>query len=708
MKYSLLRGGIAALMALGVVVVVGAGSPSGHARGISYAGLNPIQKKLVSGALAQALGPASVSSQGAASHAAATVQCVNPVGGGEEADEADNECAPDSFAPTSGGGASGSDPNFTPSGQGGCSETLGDNVKVNQNCQNVADSALAGRSQAQNEEAIAIDPMNPNHMVASQNDYRRGDGNCYGAYSLDGGRSLERHDDPDVVHVRVTDVGRSSPVLAGGRRHVGRVGHEGQRVLQLPGVQPRGERRQLEPRPVERVLRLPLDRQRRRVVELPGPADRRVQRHRGRGNRARGQGVHDGRQPRRQPVPGSDLRHLDGVRGGRDRPTSTKSTRATTARRSRPRCSSARTARSARSPTACSESGRRRESATRTSSRTRSPAPTAPSTSPGRTTTTPRRPDRHRRQPLPGTAREVDRRRRDVLRRRSRSATTTTCPTASPTRTPTRAARACRRRARRPTRSSGRRTIRSGSVNPKQPEPGRRHASARTSTRTRTSRTAARRPASTRTRPAALHRREDAGACNNDILISVSNDGGATFTGTRADPRTEATVNPDPDQATDGPVLAVGGVRQERQARRRLLRPPVRQAGTDGAGPQARRPGHAARRAGCPPTSSTASPTSRSRGARTSSNWGTTARDLVVDAAADAVRRPVLRRLHRHGRAATRPHRSGPTPATPSSSSARDAGPPTDLHGRPTRTPTGPLQANDENSYMAVDGIPTK
>jgi len=41
------------------------------------------------------------------------------------------------------------------------------------------------------------------------------------------------------------------------------------------------------------------------------------------------------------------------------------------------------------------------------------------------------------------------------------------------------------------------------------------------------------------------------GSCNNDILISISNDGGATFTGTAADQRVEQTVNPDPGQATD-------------------------------------------------------------------------------------------------------------------------------------------------------------
>jgi hypothetical protein len=40
------------------------------------------------------------------------------------------------------------------------------------------------------------------------------------------------------------------------------------------------------------------------------------------------------------------------------------------------------------------------------------------------------------------------------------------------------------------------------------------------------------------------------GACNNDIVLSVSNDAGATFTGTAADPRTEPVVTTDPGQAT--------------------------------------------------------------------------------------------------------------------------------------------------------------
>ena len=46
---------------------------------------------------------------------------------------------------------------------------------------------LARARDVANATAVAIDPNNKNHVIASQNDYRRGDGNCYGAYSLDGG-----------------------------------------------------------------------------------------------------------------------------------------------------------------------------------------------------------------------------------------------------------------------------------------------------------------------------------------------------------------------------------------------------------------------------------------------------------------------------------------------------------------------------------------
>jgi len=79
--------------------------------------------------------------------------------------------------------------NYVPTSDDGCPVNLGSNVKVNQNCLNITDASLQGRGQAQNETTIAQDPMNPNHVVASSNDYRRGDGNCFSEYSLNGGSS---------------------------------------------------------------------------------------------------------------------------------------------------------------------------------------------------------------------------------------------------------------------------------------------------------------------------------------------------------------------------------------------------------------------------------------------------------------------------------------------------------------------------------------
>jgi hypothetical protein len=73
----------------------------------------------------------------------------------------------------------------------GCPVNRGANVRVNQNCLNLTDPELQGRAQAQNETAIAQDPNDPRRMVSSANDYRRGDGNCYSYYSGDGGRSWQ-------------------------------------------------------------------------------------------------------------------------------------------------------------------------------------------------------------------------------------------------------------------------------------------------------------------------------------------------------------------------------------------------------------------------------------------------------------------------------------------------------------------------------------
>src|SRR5215467_12912987 len=75
------------------------------------------------------------------------------------------------------------------SGVGLCPRNFGPNVLVNQNCLNVTDPDLQGRGQAQNETAIAQNPNNPRQMVAGFNDYRRGDSTCGTAFSSNGGSS---------------------------------------------------------------------------------------------------------------------------------------------------------------------------------------------------------------------------------------------------------------------------------------------------------------------------------------------------------------------------------------------------------------------------------------------------------------------------------------------------------------------------------------
>src|SRR5215472_7491085 len=78
---------------------------------------------------------------------------------------------------------------YFPTSDDGCPQTLGSNVKLNHNCLNISDPDLQGRGQAQNETSIAQDPYNPNHLIGSSNDYRRGDGGCFAYYSLDGGQT---------------------------------------------------------------------------------------------------------------------------------------------------------------------------------------------------------------------------------------------------------------------------------------------------------------------------------------------------------------------------------------------------------------------------------------------------------------------------------------------------------------------------------------
>src|SRR5690349_1607991 len=137
----------AALTATSVSVLTGSAA---QAEAFGYNQLNTIQKRLVSGTLAGELSKAGAAA--ARAHAVVGAQRVSAT-------------------------------------SAACTHRFGTNIKVNQNCQNVTDPDLAGRGQAQNETWAAIDRRNANHIVASYNDYRRGDGTCGVSYSLDAGRS---------------------------------------------------------------------------------------------------------------------------------------------------------------------------------------------------------------------------------------------------------------------------------------------------------------------------------------------------------------------------------------------------------------------------------------------------------------------------------------------------------------------------------------
>ncbi len=130
--------------------LIGLTGSTATAAPFGYNQLNSIQKRLVSGLLSSELNPADLAGQSR------------------------------SKAPSAAHRANAADV---------CTNRFGDNVKVNQNCLNISDADLAGRGQSQNETWVAVDPNNANHVLASYNDYRRGDGTCGVSYSLDAGRS---------------------------------------------------------------------------------------------------------------------------------------------------------------------------------------------------------------------------------------------------------------------------------------------------------------------------------------------------------------------------------------------------------------------------------------------------------------------------------------------------------------------------------------
>lgn len=131
-----------ALYVLAAAALVTTGLSVTPAQSFAFKDLTPLQKRLVSGALTEALGDDQSARRSLGAGRPATPDCDNRIAG---------------------------------------------NVKVNQNCQNPTDADLHGRGQAQNETWIAANPRDSHQLLAAYNDYRRGDGTCGVSYSGDGG-----------------------------------------------------------------------------------------------------------------------------------------------------------------------------------------------------------------------------------------------------------------------------------------------------------------------------------------------------------------------------------------------------------------------------------------------------------------------------------------------------------------------------------------
>lgn len=99
-------------------------------------------------------------------------------------------------------------PNYSPANTGGCITSFGSNVRVNSNCLNLSDPDLQGRAQANDSPQIAVDPNNPSHLLAAFNDYRDGDERCFASFSRDAGKTWSDSSLP-ISFTRGTFVGFS-------------------------------------------------------------------------------------------------------------------------------------------------------------------------------------------------------------------------------------------------------------------------------------------------------------------------------------------------------------------------------------------------------------------------------------------------------------------------------------------------------------------
>jgi hypothetical protein len=107
-------------------------------------------------------------------------------------------------------------PTYFPAAGGGCSKTIGTNIKVNQNCQNLSD--FPGQTGDADEPAIAQDPNNPSHLVAASNTTLFGNFTLVETYySLDGGQHWSNSTPP---------IGETVSNAFGGSNAFGSVGVE--------------------------------------------------------------------------------------------------------------------------------------------------------------------------------------------------------------------------------------------------------------------------------------------------------------------------------------------------------------------------------------------------------------------------------------------------------------------------------------------------
>ena len=188
--------------------------------------------------------------------------------------------------PRDGGGGGGNDPNYTPSGQSGCSEKLR--------------RQRQGQPELPERRPIRLSPGAARPRTRRRSRSTRRTRITWSRARTTTAAATATATAPTRSTAASTGTTRTVPMSFidgdatwGTPRQYWQAGGDTSVAWDTKGnayfscqVFNRGAVRLTQPGPVERVLRLPLDRQRRRLVELPRPAGHRAQRHRRRGDRA--------------------------------------------------------------------------------------------------------------------------------------------------------------------------------------------------------------------------------------------------------------------------------------------------------------------------------------------------------------------------------------------------------------------------------------